>query len=76
MESVQHNLHTPSGDHVHVMEVPNTFFNGVQVCLAVKDKKDIKKGRYMVPLFKKFLDEQSRNGQSNIIVGGGYVTPN
>jgi len=66
----QHNLKTPSGEDVHVMEVPNTFFENVQVCLAVKDKKDIKKCRWLIPRFKKFLDDATRSNRRGLIIGG------
>jgi len=76
MKANQHNIVTPKGDHVHVMEVPNTFFNGIQVCLAVKSKEEIAKCRWMIPRFKKFLDEASHSVGSNIIVGASNVPLN
>ena len=68
MIAQQHNITTPSGKQVYVFEVPNTYFNNVQLCLSTKDVKEIKKVKHMVPLFKKFLDEISR-GRSSLIIG-------
>ena len=67
MEAQQTNIPLPDGGTIHVMNVPNCFFNGVQVCLATKDKNEIKRCRYMVPRFKKYLDECSRRDSAKII---------
>ena len=76
MKANQHNLTTPDGKGVAVFEVPNCFFNNVQVCLCVKDAKDIPRAKWMVPRFKKWMYEQSQSTSSGLIVGASNVSTN
>jgi len=58
------------GNHVHVFEVPDCMFNGVQVCLLVSDVKDIPRCKYMVPKFKEWIAYVQDKTRTNVIVPG------
>lgn len=68
----QHNLtnsNKPS-EKVYVFEVPDCFFNGVQVCLLVKDVKDIPRAKYMVPKFKEWVAHVQSRTSTGVITPG------
>ena len=49
-------------DNVQVVAIPGCLFNGVQVCLSVKGKGNLKKLKVMAARFQKWYHEQAAKG--------------
>lgn len=63
------------GGEVHVVECPGCLWNGVQICVSVKNKMDVPRLKHMAIEFRRWYEEQARKEASSklIIAHGGSI---